>query len=170
MLSFTHFYTGEEQLNSDSLLKVMQEAGIQQPEWEEIGNKLDFKKYLQRQNSANSFLDGWHAFARESQPSWKLLGIVLNTINYKHLAEQIQQKIGKLMSCQLARTFLHWIFVLKIYIFLRASSFCFLGGRQNCKSWQLLHRVYKLSLIVEVNFMLLYLPPFLRCIQVYLDS
>ena len=127
---FKPFYTGKEELNNDSLLKVMHEAGIQQPEWDKIGNKLDFKKFIQTQNSAKSFLDGWHAFARESQPSWKLLGIILGTINqYKHLKEQIQQKDGKSIILQIYKYILHWFFLLKISYFLPGIIFLwFFGG------------------------------------------
>lgn len=88
--------TGIEPLNSDTVLRVMREENISQPSWHEIASKLGFKPHLNGQNSAPSFVQGWHTFARLSQPSWKQLGRALRLIeDYKSKAEQIEQYSGK---------------------------------------------------------------------------
>ena len=68
---FQHYFsyiTGTEQLNKETLDKVMREAKILQPDWGKIANQLGFK---QGQTTASVFLEGWHTYAQNSQPSWK---------------------------------------------------------------------------------------------------
>ena len=95
---FTDITGTKELLNEDTLLNVMQEGRIQQPAWEKIAKELGFNNFLQShfKTSPKSFLEGWHAFARTSQPSWELLGITLKAIKeYGQMAEEIQQNAGK---------------------------------------------------------------------------
>ena len=78
----------------------MGEVNIQ---WDRIAEKLGFKQFLKSPISAKSFLEGWHAFAHTSQPSWKQLGRALSTIReYKQKAEQIQQNAGEYMYIHIA--------------------------------------------------------------------
>ena len=70
----------------------MQEAKSGPAEnWVKIAEKLEFKPL---QNSVSSFLEGWHTYAHESQPSWKLLGKVLGKIKGKQAMVQIQWNNG----------------------------------------------------------------------------
>ena len=92
-------YIGYEQLNAVTLQKVMGEVSIQ---WVKIAEELGFRQFLKSPISAKSFLEGWHAFARTSQPSWKQLGIALSTMKDKRKAEQIQQNAGEYMYVHVA--------------------------------------------------------------------
>lgn len=97
VMFFTDITGTQEPLNEDTLLSIMQEGNIQQPAWEKIANKLGFGKILQGhcEVSPKSFLEGWHTFARKSQPSWELFGITLKAMNdYKQVAGEIQQNDG----------------------------------------------------------------------------
>ena len=88
--------TGIEPLNKDTVDRVMHEVNISQPMWDEIASKLGFKNLLKGQNSAHSFVQGWHTSARYCQPSWKQLGRALSLFEeYESKAEQIEQYAGK---------------------------------------------------------------------------
>ena len=107
-----YMYTDtKEQLNKDTLQRMIQAANIVQPDWQKIAKELGFKKFLQSNAtiSPKYFLERWHAFARSSQPSWELLGTALREMkDYKQVAEQIQQNAGKHTSYNILYINIWW--------------------------------------------------------------
>jgi len=89
------FITGNEQLNKETLDKVIHEADILRPDWGKIANPLGFKLSTQGQITASIFLEEWHTYARNSQPSWKRLSWALGNIkDYKPMVKKIQGNDG----------------------------------------------------------------------------
>ena len=90
------FITGNEQLNKETLHKVIHEAGIPQPDWGKIATSLGFKLSTQGQTTASIFLEGWHTYARNSQPSWERFSWALGKIrDYKPMVTKILGNAGK---------------------------------------------------------------------------
>ena len=77
------------------MCRAFQKAGIQNPDWEKIGNKLSFNPTLFI--TSDIFFESWRIYGYESQPSWNKLAHALEsfgTQKYKQAAAYAQEKRG----------------------------------------------------------------------------
>jgi len=79
--------------NRSTMCGAFRKAGILKPDWDKIGNALNFNQQLTV--SADIFFESWHACAHDCQPSWDQLACaVAGTVKYKQTTACIQAKEG----------------------------------------------------------------------------